>query len=564
MDELDLTGSLPVRSYVYSPEPIGLGTGMVESFSSYLARLADSHFVSRSSLMLALTAGMDDPTPDRVVYSLMQLHSRELNGMQGIAERWTTLTAVHTHRAHLDRLTFLPWRYLVTPRMLIHQSQHWCPHCLDDWLESGEAVYWPLLWSMRAVTVCPIHGCSLEQRCHCCQAVIPSLTVREPIGFCWKCKTWLGMLGREHNRIKEENEISKALLAEARAMQTFLAASPPVPEQASIKKLAALLEYSIRQSHSYPPALAAQLGLRPHIVYRLLAGGTLVSPTTLLTALSGLGVETRKFVDRSIAEIVASGCLGSAIDRLPPKRRTLHRRLRTGQHASPQLLAEMQAALEAALHEDYPPPLTVVARCIGVKVKTLRRRFPCLSRDIIEKRRAKRSLPAWREHLAQIVHSSEIPPPIHAIASQMKTSSVTLGKFFPAEMAVVKSRRRIVEESVLRREVAAFLEVEPPVSFEQVSRQLGVKTHHIRRHCPDLQQAIVQRFAAYKLSRTLERRRLAVAAVRDAVLRLNMEGQLPTKTKVAVMLKRTHRAILTVAESAAFTQIMHELGLWQR
>ena len=35
MEELDLSCSFPVRSRLYSPEPIGLGTGRVESASRW-------------------------------------------------------------------------------------------------------------------------------------------------------------------------------------------------------------------------------------------------------------------------------------------------------------------------------------------------------------------------------------------------------------------------------------------------------------------------------------------------------------------------------------------------
>jgi hypothetical protein len=112
--------------------------------------------------------------------------------------------------------------------------------------------------------------------------------------------------------------------------------------------------------------------------------------------------------------------------------------------------------------------------------------------------------------------------------------------------------------------VEAFLTVDPPLSLRAVSRRIGVKLHHVRQHCPDLQQALVQRFATYQHSRTLEREQRAVAAIRQAVTQLNASGQCPTKSKVATLLGRTRRLILSKSESMAFSQMMHELGLQPR
>src|SRR5580658_1513 len=44
-DQETLRASLPPRSKFYSLEPVALGTGMVESLTSYITRVARAHFL---------------------------------------------------------------------------------------------------------------------------------------------------------------------------------------------------------------------------------------------------------------------------------------------------------------------------------------------------------------------------------------------------------------------------------------------------------------------------------------------------------------------------------------
>ena len=83
IDTLDLSSPLPARSRLYSPEPVGLGTGMVESLASYLARIAEAHWVRASDLMGCMIAKTNDDrlTWDHQVLNLMGWRSHELNGV---------------------------------------------------------------------------------------------------------------------------------------------------------------------------------------------------------------------------------------------------------------------------------------------------------------------------------------------------------------------------------------------------------------------------------------------------------------------------------------------------
>jgi hypothetical protein len=199
------------------------------------------------------------------------------------------------------------------------------------------------------------------------------------------------------------------------------------------------------------------------------------------------------------------------------------------------------------------------------KAKVLRSYYPHLCQAILDKRKSRYNLKVTGQTLVEILDSAATPPPLGTIAAQLKTSTVTLRKYFPDQVAAIKARRCIIQDvEELRRNVATFLEVEPPLSFGEIAHRLGLKAHHIRQHCPDLRQAIVQRFATYQHTCAVERQRKSIEAVRHAITELNANGQFPTKSKVATALGRPGRLILYKAESEAFTQMMHELGLQQR
>lgn len=573
VQELDLVPLLPVRSQLYSPEPVGIGTGMVEALASYLARMAEAHLVSVPDLMRCLSSGATSnvPSNDHRIYNLMRLRSRELNGMQQTAQYWSTLIGQRTCRQGVDHLTLMPWRHIVTPRALTHPSQCWCPQCLDGWVDAGQPIYWPLVWSLRAVTVCAIHRISLEQRCHRCHVAVPSLTAQGRIGFCPKCGVWLGFEGRlcaGDRPVKDASGLTGSAVRTAAGALTLLSISSVIQESVAIDKLAGLLEFCSQSAGCRQVVVAKHLDMSPATLSRLLCRRRLVTVPTLLSALACLGLDTADFVQMPVETIASSGSLDDFIGHLPHgKGESVYpSRLRQGQRASPELLAEVQMTLEAALAEDDPPGLPTLAQRAGLTtVKILRAHYPHLCRAIMEKRKLRFSPQVARQVLTEIANSAATPPSLMTIASQLKTSPVTLCKYFPDEITAIKARRRTIQDVMaLRHSVEAFLNEDPPLSLSEVSLRLGIKTYHIQKHCSDLKWVIVQRFAAYQHTCAVERERQSIAAVRRAVTKLDASGQFPTKSKVAALLGRTRRLILTPSESEAFSEMMCELGLWHR
>jgi hypothetical protein len=52
---------VPPRSQLYSLQPIGIGTGMVESLTGYVARLAEAHSVSVGDLVGRVLSDLANP-----------------------------------------------------------------------------------------------------------------------------------------------------------------------------------------------------------------------------------------------------------------------------------------------------------------------------------------------------------------------------------------------------------------------------------------------------------------------------------------------------------------------
>ncbi len=201
---------LPKRSHLYSLQPIGIGTPIVESLTSYLSRLAESHKIALCSLI------QYEITPWFLIYSQLPQRSRvdawELSLaiwqrnpkllQENTAEEWLAagqrvnriVRALETLtlRQDLAGLTLLPWRQLFSLDHAFHIEPFWCPMCYQQWQESGAIYGEPLMWSLEGVDVCPQHHCYLQFWCLYCRRPQPFLRLDSRLGYCSSCGAWLG------------------------------------------------------------------------------------------------------------------------------------------------------------------------------------------------------------------------------------------------------------------------------------------------------------------------------------------------------------------------------------
>lgn len=186
---------VPARTRLYHMEPIGRGTGEIESATSYLARLATSHTVSSWSLLKAEIGPRLFGADAILRYRLGELVTTmgaAFNGENETSRKIISILEDLTGRNDLCQTSMAFCRGFISPRFLVRVKQSWCCECLSDWGAAGREIYSPLLWHLMAVQVCPKHGTPLSMACPECLSSFHPLTAHSRLGFCPRCGSWLG------------------------------------------------------------------------------------------------------------------------------------------------------------------------------------------------------------------------------------------------------------------------------------------------------------------------------------------------------------------------------------
>lgn len=176
---------IPARSRFHALEPVGIGTPMVESLTSYVIRLADSHAVRVGDLitreLTPLVGWMTGTTNIR--YSL--------DGVGKTAQRCVEVLGKLTSIKTLQYLTMLPFSLLFPAPRLVRSMRAWCPQCYSDMRERGQTIWDPLLWSLRSVEACTQHNRLLETKCPFCEQPLRPIARSSTPGRCSICHQWL-------------------------------------------------------------------------------------------------------------------------------------------------------------------------------------------------------------------------------------------------------------------------------------------------------------------------------------------------------------------------------------
>ncbi len=184
------------RSVLHALQPMGLGTGNVESLLSYFCRLAVSHSTSTLSLSRTVAQRFEHDVDRNFDW-----HERQLSGIRESALTWSSALSAMTSVPRLDRLTFLPWRHVISQNGLSMVSKgQFCPLCLAEDKAAGRSPYYRLAWESKAVSMCHIHGTRLTQHCPSCgkDNIRHSAAFVVP-GWCTKCGEFLGCQTPNHS-----------------------------------------------------------------------------------------------------------------------------------------------------------------------------------------------------------------------------------------------------------------------------------------------------------------------------------------------------------------------------
>jgi hypothetical protein len=192
--ELPEAVAFPPRSRLYSLEPQGLGGAWVESLTSYIARLAAAHSLRVSTLVREIIAPCARGGLSTIAagYDLLRKGGNAVNGSGQISWHTIRIIEILTGRSGLGELTLQFTRGWLAMQPLMSKKQKWCAWCLETIRESGQTVYYPLLWHFESVTLCREHNVALESLCPKCSRSHAPLAGNLVIGYCPRCFTWLG------------------------------------------------------------------------------------------------------------------------------------------------------------------------------------------------------------------------------------------------------------------------------------------------------------------------------------------------------------------------------------
>ena len=186
--------TLPERSMLYAPAPIGVGTAGCESLTSYLARLAEAHCVYPGVLLQQMLVPlMRELETQRSEAGEHPLWRRDGSGSHLInvtsprARSVMSVLELLTLRTDLRGLALTALTEILPIRGLTRKTLAWCPLCYEEWQKSGQMLYDPLLWMFREISTCTRHAVRLHTHCPVCARSLPHLTWRSRPGYCAFC-----------------------------------------------------------------------------------------------------------------------------------------------------------------------------------------------------------------------------------------------------------------------------------------------------------------------------------------------------------------------------------------
>lgn len=342
------------RSRLLSLVPIGRATGAIEALSSYLIRLAAAHDINLADLMRrVLPREVDGTIPVTTAEQLLSSSAHTINGATPTAQRYSDLVSAATLRDVHD-LTALRFEGAFAPARLTRKTVHWCPACL------GESEHELLAWSLLDVDACAKHGLELATTCPTCGAAQRPLATNAHIGRCRRCDDGLATA--------ERREASSWDLWVARQVDALLAMTDEIPGQVQVLKSALV------HARLTPTALARASNVAVNTIRYWANGEGLPS--------LGVAVRVAAALETTLPGLMRSTFEPSLLEvDIPSTTWTVRVTHNPG---------VQRAVLESALTDPTCPSLRAVAIKLRAHPQDLRRAWPDLTSQIVERRRAKR------------------------------------------------------------------------------------------------------------------------------------------------------------------------------
>jgi len=523
--------TLPERSHFYHLKPMGVGTPYAESLTSYITRLAEAHCVSPKALVVRELLPMfgrpalSEQNPR--IHNLWNSDAMTINGTSAYARDWVRALERLTLRSDLSFLTMLTWSDVINRRGLLRATQAWCPDCFGEWQRNNSCLYHPLLWSLKAVTICPRHHMRLSTHClhEDCSRPFPLLSLSSRLGYCPYCGQWLGLEpgplgGKDEEKTSDDDLARQCWIANAIG-ELIEAASRLLAPPRREKLASSITQCSDQLADGSLSLLARRLGIHNGTLYFWQQRCKIPFFETLLRLCWGLGISPRLLLIEDVEDY-------SNITSIKPIKRRQCKSIGDN---------ELRKVLEACLLEEPPPSLKEVAKRLGYSQEsTLYDRFSELSSAIkarysneqkstrpkIARAGTTLALDELREYLQKVLMSSETPiPTMQEIAKRLGyRRSRSIRTRAPDLCAAIVQKRREKQRSnhPLRQalEVALVSDEYPPPSISEIAERLGCSLKLLRKLSPQIYHALVKRhqsvFDTDAIRRELE------AALADASL----------------------------------------------
>jgi AraC-like DNA-binding protein len=524
--------SVPPRSQLYSLQPIGVGTGMVESLTSYVARLAEAHWVSVGDLVGRVLAGLANPKDGIVTAAAKAVRvgghgfhacSYAINGVGDRAARWVDALEGATTRRELRCLTLLPFRCAL-PDHLFRRRRAWCSLCFEQWRASKQIVYEPLLWAVEVSSHCTVHARLLDGICRHCRRTLSPLGVFSRPGYCEICGGWLGASNTDDKQSRGGSAITEIEIWSSIQVGGLLAILPQIDAAAARESFRrSLVVYLDQVTQGNVLALAQHIRCPRGILQNWLRGATVPRLETLLRTCRYLNIPAASLFDSLGPTSVHIAAAKEAVA------------LTGARDVSPSRTAnEIQQALLAALNEGVPRSLSEVARSLGYKdTERLYQADRKLCHEIAARYRKSGLSHWWRKpgavricdaarlkHILEQSLKSNLPTSVHQIAASLGYSNdgyvhqkyPELCRAIGAKIALAKKG----EPDRMRRTLEEALHEHPAPTLIELSRRLGYSSSTVlRAHEPDLCDQLLARHRAHVLECRADLEKRAVASLTE-------------------------------------------------
>jgi TniQ len=259
------------------------------------------------------------------------------------------------------------------------RTRAWCPNCYEEWRNSKQVVYEPLIWSLEVVHTCPKHHQKLHLCCPYadCRHVQFHFTSRYLSGYCSWCHRWLGSY-------RYSNAEYPAILGIEENYQEWvykrigemLSAAPNLPAPPLKSNIAVVFGECInRLTGGNLRAFARQIQVTSKSTRNWKWGQQIPTMENLLNICYRCGISPLSFILGDKENIKYSFIDSTSRDAATNTLRKKHRKFNVD-HIRSVLLSILQNP------EDPPPSMKEVARGLGCSHSQVRGTFPDLCKAI--------------------------------------------------------------------------------------------------------------------------------------------------------------------------------------